>query len=83
MLKTERGGSDYLRVIILELMVFLLRVFETMLVKPTVIAMMIRKDIRPPVRVLYSVLELYRSSWEEQNISNGYMICLSLFRNIF
>ena len=51
-----------MRVIILELIMLLLRVFETMLVKPMAMVMMIRKDMSPPVRVLYSVLELYRRS---------------------
>lgn len=72
-----------MRVIILELIMLLLRVLETMLVKPMTMVMMIRKDMSPPVRVLYSVLELYRRSWDEQNMSKGYMSFLNLLKNIF
>lgn len=77
--RVESGGSEFLVVVLEDVMEVLLRVSVIMLAKPMTMTMMMPMESRPPVTVLYWVSELYLRSWFEQKKS-AWRISLLIFR---
>ena len=82
MTKVERGGSECLVVVRVEVMDVLLRMSAIMLAKPMTMTTMMAMESSPPVMVLYCVSELYLSSWLEQNRSACWMSFFVFGRSI-